>query len=214
MCPDANPSASMHRKASTMQMETLSDGLSEGRTTRRKPCLHHLRATAPSTPSTLTIERGERTVLVGPKGAGKSTLLKILADIVEFQKGERKLGHNAKIGYFSQHRADTLDASKTTTSTASNRSCLRSAATKARSSSFRTTCISSANSPTASLFPGCTCSDRTPGTQKLRSSMTTWGNDAKSNGRRNPAPALPGWRNGWSGSMRPFCAWTLLLAAA
>ena len=61
----------------------------------------------------LSIERGERTVLVGPNGAGKSTLLKILAGVVDFQKGERKLGHNAKIGYFSQHRSATLDAAKT-----------------------------------------------------------------------------------------------------
>jgi ATP-binding cassette subfamily F protein 3 len=61
----------------------------------------------------LTIERGERTVLVGPNGAGKSTLLKILAGVAEFQKGERKLGHNARIGYFSQHRSDTLDPNKT-----------------------------------------------------------------------------------------------------
>ena len=32
---------------------------------------------------------------------------------MEFQQGERDLGHNAKIGYFSQHRADTLHADKT-----------------------------------------------------------------------------------------------------
>lgn len=61
----------------------------------------------------LSIERGERTVLVGPNGAGKSTLLKILAGVLEFQKGKRILGHNAKIGYFSQHRSETLDPEKT-----------------------------------------------------------------------------------------------------
>jgi ATP-binding cassette subfamily F protein 3 len=61
----------------------------------------------------LSIERGDRTVLVGPNGAGKSTLLKVLAGVVEFQKGERKLGHNAKIGYFSQHRAGSLDPTRT-----------------------------------------------------------------------------------------------------
>ncbi|MDF1852366.1 MAG: ABC-F family ATP-binding cassette domain-containing protein [Verrucomicrobiales bacterium] len=57
----------------------------------------------------LTIERGERTVLVGPNGSGKSTLLKLLADELQPQQGERKEGHNAKIGYFSQHRAATLN---------------------------------------------------------------------------------------------------------
>ena len=57
----------------------------------------------------LVVERGERTVLVGPNGAGKSTLLKILAGVVEFQQGERKEGHNAKIGYYSQHRSSSLD---------------------------------------------------------------------------------------------------------
>jgi ATP-binding cassette subfamily F protein 3 len=61
----------------------------------------------------LMIERGERTVLVGPNGAGKSTLLKILAGVLEFQKGTRNEGHNLKLGYFSQHRAATLDPMKT-----------------------------------------------------------------------------------------------------
>ncbi|NNE90957.1 MAG: ABC-F family ATP-binding cassette domain-containing protein [Verrucomicrobiales bacterium] len=57
----------------------------------------------------LTIERGERTVLVGPNGAGKSTLMKIFADELELTEGTFKAGHNAKIGYFSQHRAATLN---------------------------------------------------------------------------------------------------------
>ncbi len=61
----------------------------------------------------ITIERGERTVLVGPNGSGKSTLLKLLAGELEQQKGERKVGHNAKIGYFSQHRSATLNPENT-----------------------------------------------------------------------------------------------------
>ncbi len=60
----------------------------------------------------LDVERSERTVLVGPNGSGKSTLLKIMAGIIPFQKGERRLGTHAKLGYFSQHRADTLDPDK------------------------------------------------------------------------------------------------------
>ncbi|MDF1751382.1 MAG: ABC-F family ATP-binding cassette domain-containing protein [Verrucomicrobiales bacterium] len=67
-----------------------------------------------------TIERGERTVLVGPNGAGKSTLLKILANELQIQKGTRKEGHNAKIGYFSQHRQATLDPNATVVSEVMN----------------------------------------------------------------------------------------------
>jgi len=54
-------------------------------------------------------ERGQRTVLVGPNGAGKSTLLKLLGAALPIQQGERLLGHNVRVGYFSQHRGDTLN---------------------------------------------------------------------------------------------------------
>jgi len=58
-------------------------------------------------------ERGERTVLVGPNGAGKSTLLKILAGVLEFQSGTRTLGHNVKVGYYSQYRVEMLHPERT-----------------------------------------------------------------------------------------------------
>ena len=58
-------------------------------------------------------ERGQRIVLVGPNGAGKSTLLKLLADVLHPQAGVRKLGHNAKHGYFAQHRAQMLNPNHT-----------------------------------------------------------------------------------------------------
>lgn len=59
------------------------------------------------------VERGEKTALVGPNGAGKSTLLKILAGVLTIQSGERTLGHEAKVGYFSQNRADNLNLKNT-----------------------------------------------------------------------------------------------------
>ena len=59
------------------------------------------------------VERDQRIVLVGPNGAGKSTLLKILAQVLTPQSGEHKLGHNAKFGYFAQHRAAMLNPKNT-----------------------------------------------------------------------------------------------------
>jgi ATP-binding cassette subfamily F protein 3 len=63
-------------------------------------------------------ERGQRTVLVGPNGAGKSTLLKLLAGVLPVQSGARELGHNVKVGYFSQYRVDMLDPKMTVLETA------------------------------------------------------------------------------------------------
>jgi len=58
-------------------------------------------------------ERGQRTVLVGPNGAGKSTLIKLLAGNLTPERGTRELGHNVKVGYFSQHRMESLNAKHT-----------------------------------------------------------------------------------------------------
>ena len=63
-------------------------------------------------------ERGQRTVLVGPNGSGKSTLLKLLAGSLPVQSGTRELGHNVKVGYFSQYRVEMLQPSMTVLETA------------------------------------------------------------------------------------------------
>lgn len=61
----------------------------------------------------LTVERGDRMVLVGPNGAGKSTLLKILAGELEFESGTRDCGYNTKLGYYSQHRTQSMNEANT-----------------------------------------------------------------------------------------------------
>jgi ATP-binding cassette subfamily F protein 3 len=52
-------------------------------------------------------------VLVGPNGAGKSTLLKLLAGVLDVQKGTCKLGHEVETGYFSQQRIEVLNPERT-----------------------------------------------------------------------------------------------------
>ena len=61
----------------------------------------------------LTVERGDRIVLVGPNGAGKSTLLKIRAGIIPIDSGKREPGYATKLGYYSQHRLETLNENNT-----------------------------------------------------------------------------------------------------
>lgn len=57
----------------------------------------------------LTLERGQKLALVGPNGAGKSTLIKILSGTIAINGGERKVGGQVQIAYFSQHQSETLD---------------------------------------------------------------------------------------------------------
>ncbi len=61
----------------------------------------------------LQVERGDRIAFLGVNGAGKSTLARIIAGIEPFQFGERKEGHNVRIGYYAQHQAEELDPKKT-----------------------------------------------------------------------------------------------------
>jgi ATP-binding cassette, subfamily F, member 3 len=68
----------------------------------------------------LEVERGQRTVLVGPNGAGKSTLLKLIAGVFPVQAGRRELGYNVELGYFSQHRVEMFDLSRTVLAEASD----------------------------------------------------------------------------------------------
>jgi ATP-binding cassette subfamily F protein 3 len=55
------------------------------------------------------IEKGEKIAFVGPNGAGKSTLAKIIAGVIDFNSGERILGHNAIVSYYAQDVADNLN---------------------------------------------------------------------------------------------------------
>ncbi|HEX9253511.1 MAG TPA: ABC-F family ATP-binding cassette domain-containing protein [Ignavibacteriaceae bacterium] len=55
------------------------------------------------------IEKGEKIAFVGPNGAGKSTLAKIIAGVIDYNSGQRTLGHNTIISYYAQDVADNLN---------------------------------------------------------------------------------------------------------
>lgn len=57
----------------------------------------------------IEIERGNKIAFVGPNGAGKTTLAKIIAGIIDYDFGERILGHNTIISYYAQDVADNLN---------------------------------------------------------------------------------------------------------
>jgi ATP-binding cassette subfamily F protein 3 len=60
----------------------------------------------------LTLYRGDKIALVGPNGAGKSTLLRMLAGVLEADRGERILGHHVDVAYFAQHQLQALDMTR------------------------------------------------------------------------------------------------------
>ena len=61
---------------------------------------------------TFTIRRGEKVAFVGKNGEGKSTLVKCIMGQLDYF-GTLKIGHNVKIGYFTQNQAALLDEEKT-----------------------------------------------------------------------------------------------------
>ncbi|MEX2447022.1 MAG: ABC-F family ATP-binding cassette domain-containing protein, partial [Dehalococcoidia bacterium] len=61
----------------------------------------------------LTVERGQKVVLVGPNGSGKSTLLKIVAGRLDPTEGAVAWSERARVGYYDQHQDEALEAERT-----------------------------------------------------------------------------------------------------
>ena len=61
----------------------------------------------------VTIERGDKIAIVGANGAGKTTLLRLLAGQLAPRRGECDLHPQARLAYFAQHAAETLDPNLT-----------------------------------------------------------------------------------------------------
>ncbi len=55
------------------------------------------------------IQRGEKIGVIGNNGMGKTTLLKMLAGVLEQDKGKVERGHQVQIGYFPQNHSEVID---------------------------------------------------------------------------------------------------------
>jgi ATPase subunit of ABC transporter with duplicated ATPase domains len=58
----------------------------------------------------LLVRRGERWAVMGENGAGKTTLLKMVAGVLQPDRGEVTIGAGVQMGYFAQHQMEQLDA--------------------------------------------------------------------------------------------------------
>ena len=67
------------------------------------------------------VRRLNKIAVTGINGAGKSTLLKIITGQTEASTGSIQLGANIKLGYFSQHSQDVLNADQTVEQEVSNK---------------------------------------------------------------------------------------------
>ena len=59
--------------------------------------------------ASLTVERGQKLVLIGPNGSGKSTLLRIAMGQLHPLEGEVLWAERARPGYYEQHQDEALD---------------------------------------------------------------------------------------------------------
>ncbi|HAQ37298.1 MAG TPA: glycosyl transferase family 2 [Saprospirales bacterium] len=57
----------------------------------------------------LKMERGDRLAFIGQNGQGKTTLAKIIVGDIPVSAGHINLGHNVRIGYYSQNQSEKLD---------------------------------------------------------------------------------------------------------
>ncbi len=57
------------------------------------------------------VERGDKVAVIGNNGMGKTTLLKILAGVLEKDRGKVELGHQVILSYFPQNHEDLVSRS-------------------------------------------------------------------------------------------------------
>jgi ATP-binding cassette subfamily F protein 3 len=59
------------------------------------------------------LERNQRVFLLGANGCGKTTLFRLALGLENADSGKIHLGHNVRLGYFSQNQLETLDGNLT-----------------------------------------------------------------------------------------------------